>query len=227
MPGSIGILTWVETNLTSYQHYRVKVGDGPPIVTRNAVGAIRISCPRAQTVLAGMPYLSVDLRRYLARDVFGDQLPQGATVSTWDTYRGCFITDTNTADGWTGRIVFDQGRAFEVYVPPSAPLSNYVVYLMGELPSEYGGYEITITHTGSPALVAYPFPMDILWTNTALSQDASVGATQYYWETPGGYTVNVKTLSGWSCPNLIVRAGSAFWFTEGMNWTESKPYSWP
>ncbi len=227
-PGNC-ICSPVDSNAPAGREYRVVCdAGGPLILDRNAAGRTTVICPRGKTVLAGLPYQSLDRRTMRAADVFADQLPTGAVVSIWDSANQRFVSDTNTAEGWTGRIVFEPGTGFTVLVPLDAAAAEYPVRLIGEELDRYAGSPATIVITNGLGLVAYPFPMAVLWTNTVLAQGAPAGVTQIYWSASAGACVtNVRTADGWADPDLVLLPGMAFWYSADATWEESKPYSWP
>jgi len=198
------------------------------VLSRNAVGYVKVTCPRGGLVLVRMDFESLDGSDLHAEDVFGDQLPIGTKIYKWDPTLASYVMDNKTFAGWGTNIVFERGMGFWISVPDSAASNEYEVYMMGEVPDRFTAPTSTVNISSGLTLVGYAYPTDILWTNTTLAKQAQIGDKLYYWDGTN-YVLNNKTFAGWADPNLVITPGMGFWFktSNDTNWLESKPYTWP
>ena len=199
------------------------------VLSRNAVGYVRVTCPRGGLVLVRMDFESLDGSDLHAEDVFGDQLPSGTSIYAFDPSIPGYVIDNYSFLGWSTNIVFQRGKGFWIEVPDSAPSNEYQVYLMGEVPDRFTAPTSTVSVASNLSLLGYMYPSDILWTNTELAKNANMGDRLYHWDGTS-YVPNTLGFLGWTDPNLVITPGMGFWFettAAATNWIETKPYTWP
>jgi len=199
------------------------------VLSRNAVGYTKITCPKGGLVLVRMDFESMDGGDLHAEDVFGDQLPMGSIIYSYDTSIPGYVSDSRTFAGWSTNIVFERGMGFWIKVPDTAASNEYQVYMMGEVPDRFTAPTSTTDIANGVTLVGYMYPNDIYWTNTTLAKNAAMGDKIYYWD-GSNYVVDSLGFVGWSDPNLVITPHMGFWFKTAQpatNWVETKPYTWP
>ena len=198
------------------------------VLSRNAVGYVKVTCPRGGLVLVRMDFESLDGSDLHAEDVFGDQLPLGTSIYAYDPSIPGYVSDSRNPFGWSTNIVFGRGMGFWIKVPGTAASNEYEVYMLGEVPDRFSAPTSTTDIASGLTLVGYMYPSEIYWTNTTLAKNAALGDTLYYWD-GSNYVANSLNPFGWGDPNLVITPGMAFWFKTGSatNWVESKPYTWP
>ena len=199
------------------------------VLSRNAVGYTKITCPKGGLVLVRMDFESMDGSDLHAEDVFGDQLPMGSSIYEYDPSIPGYVIDNYGFVGWSTNIIFTRGMGFWIKVPDTAVSNEYQVYMMGEVPDRFTAPTSTTDIANGLTLVGYMYPNDIYWTNTSLAKNAAMGDTMYYWS-GSNYVANSLGFAGWGDPNLVITPSMAFWFETGQpatNWIETKPYTWP
>lgn len=170
-------------------------------------------------------------------DLVGEQLPGGSAAFTWDREAKDYVIATKAGrGGWTGagssNVIL---RGDGVWLRSGDTTNPRTITFMGEVPAGYNLAQTTIVDniTGTEA-VGYGYPIDILWTNTTLSQLLPSGASINVWkvDTQDGYITATKAgRGGWSSPQIamsafVIKAGQAFWVTttSPIEWEEEAPY---
>ncbi len=199
------------------------------VLSRNAVGYTKITCPKGGLVLVRMDFESMDGGDLHAEDVFGDQLPMGTLIYHYDPSLGSYVTDNKSFAGWSTNIIFERGMGFWIEVPDTAASNEYQVYMMGEVPDRFTAPTSTVSVASGINQIGYTYPNDVYWTNTDLAKNAAMGDILYWWDGTN-YQVNNLSFAGWADPNLVITPGMGFWFETSLsatNWIEGKPYTWP
>jgi len=193
------------------RYFRVREDD--TILGTNAAGARLFSA--AAIDLYGMtldPAADASLESWI-----GDQLPQGSVAYLWDRESNGYIVHSRGRGGWTGGSLY---RGDALWLRPESATDFLLVGFVPDV-------ETTILHLSPGDFVAYPFPADLVWTNSQAAQQASWGDVIYVWNDKyDGYS---KGRGGWSTPEgFVISNASAFWFKTSTvtNWTEPVPYDW-
>jgi hypothetical protein len=203
------------------------------VLSRNAVGYVRLVCPKGKFVLARVDFeplnslvLPPDVH---SEDVFGSQLPLGTTIYAYNNVKGSYDQDNLTFGGWDTNIVYDRGMGFWIAVPESAASNEYVAYLMGEVPDRFTAPTTVVAVAQGYTQLGYGYPAAVLWTATDLAVHADIGDTLYTFNGTN-YVPNNLTFGGWDDPNMVIYPGEGFWFVTAKlatNWFEIKPFTWP
>ncbi|MFH1184547.1 MAG: hypothetical protein V1755_05850 [Chloroflexota bacterium] len=199
------------------------------VLSRNAVGYVRIVVPKGGLVLVRMDFEDLQGGDLRAQDVIGDQLPLGSVVYNYRPSLGAYVVDNRTVLGWSTNIIFDRGMGLWFRVPANAVSNEYVVYLMGEVPDRFTAPTSQVAVASGITQLGYMYPADILWTNTTLAKKAQLGDILYWWN-GSNYVANNRTVLGWANPNLVITPAMGFWFrttAAATNWMETRPYTWP
>ncbi|MBM4142709.1 MAG: hypothetical protein FJ225_03815 [Lentisphaerae bacterium] len=158
-------------------------------------------------------------------DLVGNQLPNGSGAFIWDRVSKTYKTSTLGRGGWSGTNVIIRGDAF--WLKNTGSTTN-VVTLKGEVPYYYNdSATTTVSQISGIDAVAYAYPVDAFWTNTALAKAAAVNDALYIWN-GGSYDVYTKGRAGWSTPaGFKIAAGRAFFVktAAAIDWTEVAPYN--
>ena len=215
------------------------------VLSQNAVGYVRVTVPGSGDLnLCRLDFLPLDpLVPNNVANVVGDQLPAGSSAFIWDStlnggVGGYVLVAKGARAGWpttgAGAMEIDQGVAFWLKTP-EADLTDYNVYLMGEVPGANNDSE-TKTIAGLQGLdaVGYPYPAAIAFGDTTLQTALPGGATVFFWDVDAqGYQFFSKgARAGWTAEALdfVIEPGTSFWVQNpgaAVDWTEVKPYVWP
>jgi len=211
LPGTNGTLSVYASVPATGRYFRVREDD--TILGTNAAGARLFSA--AAIDLYGMtldPAADASLESWI-----GDQLPQGSVAYLWDRESNGYIVHSRGRGGWTGGSLY---RGDALWLRPESATDFLLVGFVPDV-------ETTILHLSPGDFVAYPFPADLVWTNSQAAQQASWGDVIYVWNDKyDGYS---KGRGGWSTPEgFVISNASAFWFKTSTvtNWTEPVPYDW-
>jgi hypothetical protein len=190
----------------------------------NVVGYGKVTIPPTNLVLVATTFETFG--DSTLDDLVGDQLPAGSTAYIWDRVGKTYIpASVNRFGAWSTNTPILRGDAF--WLRNSSSVEAVEVSLRGEVPYDYNNAATTtVSSITNVDAVAYAYPADVLWTNTALSQALAAGDTIYIWD--GGWTPYSKSrLGSWGGGDtLTISAGRAF-FVESANlvdWTEVAPY---
>ena len=208
------------------------------VTSVNVVGYYSVTIPANQLALV-TPVLE-DFQTGTVADLFGDELPVGSTVYQWDrSSNGYNIYNYNASfggnvwkdgDNQTPTNIILRGDA--MWVQPNST-NEITVTFMGEVPGIYNQAETTTVENISVAdAIGYTYPVDMLWTNTAIAQSPDL-STVHFWNGTGWDTYNKSPGFGgvfvWDSPDAetkVLKAGEAFWveINSPTNWVEHAPY---
>jgi hypothetical protein len=203
------------------------VGFAADVKSVNAVGSIKIDIAPGELVLVSYPFIA--LEDYSLDTLIGDQMANGSIAHIWDSGINDYQSVARgRSTGWSGATVA-QGQGFWLQSTAGA---TQTVYLVGEVPAANNNTETTTVSIVNIAdAVGYTFPVDVMWTNTALAIAGSNGDTMHYWDRSiGDWSSNAKGRStGWgSAEGLQLKAGEAFFYQPAggadIDWTEIVPY---
>jgi len=190
------------------------------VSSANVVGYNQITIPSNQYVLVSLGF---DVADNTISNLFGS-LPVGSSAYLWDTQTQAYKSFTKaTRGGWnafgTNRITAGTGAFAKL---PANIATN--IYFSGDVPT--AGTSI-IYQVNGYALVAYPYPVDMAFTNTTLAKNSSIGDSISIWS--NGWTVYTKaTRGGWGAgSNAVLKVGQAFFYksTNTASRGEIKPYT--
>jgi len=196
------------------------------VTSVNVVGYYSVTIPSNRIALV-TPVLE-SFQAGTLEDLIGTQLPVGSFAYIWDRTSNGYISASRTArGGWGITNLILRGDA--VWLKPAAGTPDVTVTFMGEVPGNYNvAATTTVANISGIDAVGYGYPVDILWTNTALSQAVPDGSFLHVW-TGTGYNSYSKTArGGWGTANsLQIKAGQAFWIQTSVptDWEETVPYN--
>lgn len=204
------------------------------VLSRNAVGYVKLQVETGKLYLARLDFEPLNGVPFTVTNLIGDQLPQGSGVLLWDGAAQSYLPINKTRSGWSpGTNVISRGESFFVRGPASGSSTGYTVFLMGEVPDRFTAPTTTAPVYQGLGMFGFPYPVEVLWTNTTLAQGSAQGDGLLVWDAVGQtYVPYNKTRSGWgTADSLVIQPGQGFWFRKGTagttNWIESKPYTWP
>jgi len=204
----------------------VAYGQSTQVLSRNAVGYVRVAAAKGTLSLIAHNFVSIDGSTVTTTNLLADQAPANSVVYGWNRANQAYFSENYIGGfGWfPGTNVLERGNGFWLKIPSGAASNSYDIYLMGEVPSETNLDNIVDGIT----LSGYPYPVSTLWTNTDLAKSAAVGDKLYYWD--GSYkTINYIDGFGWFPSDVVIEPGMGFWYltTNASLWQETKPYTWP
>ena len=204
------------------------------VVSRNAVGYVKIEAPKGEFAMLRNDFLPVDGAEPTVVTVLGQQVPVNTKVYIWDPISSGYLIETRVpfGSGWSPATnVLDTGRGFWLQVPATAPSNTYTVFMMGEVPDRFTQPTSTVQVAGSTfSQIGYPYPVTMAWTNTALAAAGAVNDKVYFWNGAGYDIITKSPFGGWQPPDVEFQPGDAFWYANGggeITWNEPKPYDWP
>lgn len=207
------------------------VAHADTVTSVNVVGYYSVTIPAGKLALV-TPVLE-SFEPGTLQDLIGDQLPAGSSVHVWDrastSYRTVNYLGFPTPS-WSDTNLILRGDA--LWIQPSGATEQTVTF-MGEVPGNYNAAgTTTVFNVDGADAVGYSYPVDMLWTNTAIAQAAPAVSTVHFWDITNGTwnTFNYAAPpfgSGWGGANSkVIKAGEAFWVetSSTIDWTETAPY---
>lgn len=198
------------------------------VYSANIVGFTKMTVEKGSRTIVGIPFNNGEGQT--PSSVFGDQLPVGTKLYAkpkGESYQIETYKSTSSGPpsftittGWTpDTAVLDAGVGYWLEIPADAANDNYEVVFSGNVADATDA----LTVSEGVNLIAYPYPVDMVWTNTALAKAAVVGDKLFSW-TGTGYSINTYTeessgppsftvTTGWSNPDLILNVSKGFWYT--------------
>lgn len=214
------------------------------VYSRNAVGYINLSLPKGWTPVA-VP-LSDATSPLTVEKVFGTNVPELASLYFFRTslqnYRS--ITYSPLDGGWiddetgdpAGGTEMPRSQGVWINLPDMGAGAKLGLSIVGEVPGQ-GSVTTGVSVATGFALICYPYPTPMAFTNTTLSVGATDGDSVYAWKVGGGYTSGTYSLAdgGWIDDEtgdplaMVFEPGRSYWYrtTSGRTAIENKPYLWP
>lgn len=210
------------------------------VLSKNAVGYVKITAPSNGLALASIPFNSLDSATYPIPQVFGAQLVGGASpavsdnVIKWDASIQDYVTFWKTLAGqWRqsgqGAVettnTLKPGEAFWIRNRRS---TNQVVFLMGEVPDVETQPTADVQRVPGLQFVSYSYPAEIPINSSMIISNAVRGASPAisdniirwdpaiqdyvtYW-LPLGTNLWRKSGEG-AVPTVdVMRPGDGFWY---------------
>ena len=168
-------------------------------------------------------------------NLIGNQVPPGSQFIRFDSGTQAYLP-TITQDrfgswGPAGTTVLSRGVAYWLCIPPQGGLvsnSSYEVTLSGTTPSAATTIEAITNYNA----MGYPYPVDCIWSNTALAVACPNGSYVYFWNSE--YTTfygGQKSTKGTGWPPAVggaLEAGIGFFLkpfgTNVVSVVEPLPY---
>lgn len=220
----------------------VVFGQSNQVLSRNAVGYVKVTAPRGNFALVRNDFnmLTGDPT---ASNLFGlTTFPTGTVLYIYDAAASQYNYETlasnkaNKLHWGPNTNLITPGQGFWIKVHEGAPSNDYTAFMMGEVPDRFTSPTATVYILEGYNLIGYPYPAEVFWTNTELAKAAVTGDTLYTY-TPSGYEYNQFASNKaqglhWQVPTQILHVGQGYWFkrrtgASGVQWDEPKPYTWP
>lgn len=200
------------------------------VTSVNVVGYMTVTIPTNGLALITPVVESFDPGTI--EDLDNGQLPNGADAYIWNS-GGYLKVSKDTRGNWTGSATTNiilRGDA--VWIAPNNATADTTFTMMGEVPGAYNAAATTtVANISGTDAVGYSYPVDILWTNTALSSQLPNGSDLYIWNlgTQGYNKFSKDTRGNWTgsgISTLEIKTGEAFWVTTStpLDWDETVPY---
>ncbi len=222
------------------------------VYSANAVGFVKVDFPKGQWTMCAVPLNSMTgASTATLGEILGtNSLPVGTkayyfdtTTQGWlfETFEG--VEDPDTGDvifKWSpGTTAFSVGQGLFVNVPADATSNTYTVFMTGEVPA---GSTSTVYQVEGFTILGYPYPVNVNFSNTVFSTNATVGDECYIWtyasnpsgewqkhtfegvEDPDTGDVTLK----WS-PDVVLAPGSAVFYRAISSLSNNvvRPYTYP
>ena len=168
-------------------------------------------------------------------NVISNQVPPGSQFIRFDSgtqaYLPTITQDRYGSWGPGGTTVLSRGVAYWLCIPPQGGLvsnSSYEVTLSGTIPSA----ATTVVASTNYNAMGYPYPVDCIWSNTALAVASPNGSVVYFWNSE--YTTfytGQKSTKGTGWPPAVggtLEAGLGFFLksagADAVSVVERLPY---
>lgn len=188
------------------------------VSSANVVGYNQITIPTNQLVLVATSFLNDS---NTVAGLFPD-LPAGSKISIWDTTEQKYIAVSKGRTTWGagGTNQIPRGKGVFIMLPTGIGTNLYV---SGDVPQDSTS---TVYKVSGLALMSYPYPADVAFTNTALAKSALPGDKISFWN--NGWASYSRGRTAWGTPtNLQLRVGQAFFYQSTTNavLNEVQPYT--
>ena len=179
--------------------------------------------------LAGMQVSRLDGSSYTVGDSVAGQLPEGSLAAWWDPSRLRYHVERRGETGWPegeDARPLRPGQAFWLHVPADAAGGNHAfpVRWAGKRPDTLAHWQWV---RRGLSMLAYPFPTEVRWGNTALAQACPVGTLLAAWdEAAQRYRLHARSNQGWGDgADQAIGGSRGFWLycPEPLLWIEPRP----
>jgi hypothetical protein len=215
------------------------------VLSANAVGYIKRTVPeQGKLAIVTHPLNSMSaVNLVFTNTSVASDLPVGSKVYFWNAAQSWGAgekkqkgTNAPTWDGVAVGKVLSPGESFFLQ-SPLAQVTPVVVTITGEVP-ENDTASVPVAPTNNLSALGNPYPVDVVFTNTSLASNASVGAKAYFWNPAGNWGSGEKKQKGTNAPTWdgtavgkTIAAGEGFFMQNpaagGLTWTNARPYTWP
>jgi hypothetical protein len=222
------------------------VAIGQQVLSRNAVGYTKVVANKGFNLIRNDFYpLGVSAT---PSNLFGlTTFPTNTVLYIWDAAGSKYNFESLGFQKGIGTLwapntnLLTPGKGVWINIPTTAPSNSYTAYMMGEVPDRNnmgagsGGTAVVYIIDGFN-LIGYPFPAEVLWTNTDLAKQAVTGDVLWTWNGAGygfnqyAFQKGVGTI--WSQPTQVLYVAQGYWYQRAvgngaLTWREPKPYTWP
>jgi hypothetical protein len=196
-----------------------------PVTSVNVVGYVKKDISANQYVMLASPFTKIGGGDRNIYDVLGTNgIPNVTQVLLWDGSQ--YATEIYyDGYGWDpGTTDVSRADGFWVIAPEG---SNLV--FSGEVPSASTASNTTTVLTEGYQLIAFPYPVTIALTNTALAAVGQGGDMISAFNGVGYDTYVYYDGYGWDPADLVFQPGVGYWYYRyqvgSVNWIEPIPYS--
>jgi hypothetical protein len=203
-----------------------------PVLSRNAVGYIKVQAQEGNLYLLRNDFESVDGTPMTVANVLGTQVPINTVVTLYNEENQVYLPGISRGVfGWppAASNLLERGKAFFVRMPPAAGAE---IVIMGEVPSD----DESLSLVPGLNMAGFPFPVSQSFTSTVLAAVLPINSTLTTWDAENqvwraGIT---KGVFGWSVAanNLVLNPGEGYFVripstSSPIEFNEVKPYVWP
>jgi len=213
----------------------------------NAMGYVALTLKTGDLFLATSAFFGMSDVTNTAEVMLGtdtNAIPVGVRLWSWDNVHSKYAVEelaSTKAKGvyWarsTNALDYAPGLGFWIQMPTSGPTNTFRLTLKGEVPSALTSPNSTVPIMPGVNMFGYPYPIDVLWTNTDLAKNAVTSNRLWTW-TGKTYSVNEYSYTKakgqyWTDPSQQLMVGKAYWFERSAgagvtNWNVTKPYDSP
>lgn len=205
------------------------------VLSQNAVGYVKKTVPENAGLAVVVHSLeSMDsVNLIFTNTSIASELPRGSKAYFWETNKWGPSTK-NTKNGlWDGSgvgKVLQPGEAFFIQTPSG---SNAVqVTIAGEVP-DLSTMDVPIAASNNLTAAGNPYPVSVIFTNTAIASNLPRTSKVYFWETNQWSPSTKGSKNGlWDGSGVgkILEPGEGFFVQNASNtltWTVEKAYTWP
>lgn len=222
------------------------------VLSRNAVGYVRVTVPPTNLVLACIPFNAFS---NTVGAILGTQLTGGAspalsdTVLKWDSVNKTYVTFWKTLAGqWRqfpeGVATTNILRPGEAFFISNKHSTNQDVFVMGEVPDKYTAPTSVVYLVTNLSMGSYSFPVEMAITSLTIKASAKKGASPALSDALLTFDPIAKSYvtfwfplsgdprqfpEGVATTNKLAPGQGFFYNRKSTNlvWQEIKPYTWP
>lgn len=206
------------------------------VLSRNAVGYIKIPLESNKLYLVSNPFVNLQAGPQLLSNVFA-AVPPGTTISIWNEVDQAYqVYLRNTRGVWSGAAATATvARADGVFIDTPATNPPVDMFLMGEVPDRFTAPSNFVQRTPGITMIGHPYPVSVLLTSTVMAATVPANTVISVWDPAiNNYNIYLKNNRGaWvgSALTAVLQPGQGLVInstsTLGQTWWERKPYTWP
>lgn len=202
------------------------------VLSQNAVGYVKINMDAGKFYLVSTQWLQIDGSPNTVNNVLGTQFADFSQAFTWNgsSFNASHTLLPGGTGNWTGgATAIEPGDGFWLTTGTSVE-----AFFLGEVPGANNGFDMNVVSgvTGFQIL-SNPYPVNIAWQSTDLADQLTDFSQLFQFDPDTGFLPSVTKLPGgnWTS-NPTISVGEGFWVRVGLgtgsiDWTETKPYTYP
>lgn len=202
------------------------------VLSRNAVGYIKIPVGTNKLHLVSNPFVPLDAAGDLVTNMFA-AVANNTTISIWNEVGQGYVSYLkNARGGWSGAgfATARVARADGVFIRSGG---TGTVYFMGEVPDRFTAPTTTQSRASGITMLGFPYPVEVDLTNSTIGLQLSPNSTISFWvPDANAYTSYLKNARGaWvGAAGVKIKPGDGMVIRSTnapQNWNVAKSYTWP
>ncbi|HMP00782.1 MAG TPA: hypothetical protein PKE26_16925, partial [Kiritimatiellia bacterium] len=203
------------------------------VLSRNAVGYIKVPLAATNLYLLSNPFVPLDASGDIVTNMFA-ALPNSVIVSIWDEGIQGYRNYSKTARGaWDAAALTTRvARADAFFI--RMPANTATLFMMGEVPDRFTAPTTTQSRVAGLTMLGFPYPVQTAFTGTPMAISAPPSSIISVWDPSINTYINYsKTARGaWDAGAnaAVIQPGQGFVIRStaaGNSWNTVKPYTWP
>jgi len=206
------------------------------VLSRNAVGYIKIPLESNKLYLVSNPFVNLQAGPQLLTNIFA-AVPPSTIVSVWNEATQTYNDYQRNARGvWNATaLTATVSRADGIFIDTPATNAPVDLFLMGEVPDRFTAPSNFMQRVPGLSMIGNPYPVSIALTSTVMAAAVPNGTIISVWDPVANnyidYQKNLRGVWGASAIGAMLQPGQGIIIsstsTLGQTWYETKPYTWP